>query len=84
MEYLIPLMPLFATLPLAFAAVVIARIIVRSREGGKELRAEVDALRDEIGMLRQAQLEMQERVDFAERMLSQVRAARHDLPAADP
>jgi hypothetical protein len=81
MEILIPFMPLFATLPLALAAVVIARIIVRSREGGKELRAEVDAMRDELGMLRQSQVEMQERLDFTERMLGQVRGARPDLPS---
>lgn len=79
-QYLIPLMPLFGTLPFAIAAVWIARLILKSREGGRELRAEVEAMREEMGMLRQSQAEMLERLDFAERMLSQVREARHDLP----
>jgi len=42
-------------------------------EGGAELHAEVAALKDEVATLRQTQAELQERVDFAERMLAQVR-----------
>jgi hypothetical protein len=79
-QYLIPFMPLFGTLPFAIAAVWIARLILKSREGGRELRAEVEALREEVGLLRQSQAEVQERLDFAERMLSQVREARGGLP----
>lgn len=79
-QYLIPLMPLFGTLPFAIAAVWIARLILKSREGGRELRAELEAMREELGTLRQTQAELQERLDFTERMLSQVREARHDLP----
>jgi len=36
--------------------------------------AEVDALRDEVQLLRKELSEVQERVDFAERLLAQVRA----------
>jgi hypothetical protein len=79
-QYLIPLMPLFGTLPFAIAAVWIARLILKSREGGKELRAELEAMREELGALRQSQSELQERIDFTERMLSQVRDARQGLP----
>ena len=79
-QYLVPLMPLFGTLPFAIAAVWIARLVLKSREGGKELRAELDAMREELGALRQSQSELQERIDFTERMLSQVRDARQGLP----
>jgi hypothetical protein len=79
-QYLVPLMPLFGTLPFAIAAVWIARLILKSREGGKDLRAELDAIREEVGALRQSQTELQERIDFTERMLSQVREARQVLP----
>lgn len=83
-QYLIPLMPFFYTLPFAVAAVVIARIIVKSREGGKQLHADLNAVREEVGELRQSQAEILERLDFAERMLTQVREARHGLPPAGP
>lgn len=81
-QYFVPLMPLFLTLPLAVAAVVIARIFVRSRERGKDPHADLDAIREEVSALRQSQAEILERLDFAERMLTQVREARHGLPPA--
>jgi hypothetical protein len=74
MEFLIPLMPLFGVLPIAVAAVVIARIWSRRRDAplgdletqNQELRAELGAMRDELH-------ETQERLDFAERVLAQQR-----------
>lgn len=74
MEYLIPLMPLLGTLPIAVAAVVIAKMWHRRRDmpladlkaQNQELRAEVSAMRDELR-------ETQERLDFAERVLAQQR-----------
>jgi hypothetical protein len=83
MEFLIPLMPLFGALPLAVAAVVIARMFQRRRDAPvadleaahRELQAELDALRAEFR-------EMHERVDFTERVLAQQRRG-EPLPPAD-
>jgi hypothetical protein len=74
MEWLIPLMPLFGALPIAVAAVVIARLWYRRRDvpvaeldaRNQELRLEVEALRRELQ-------ETQERLDFAERVLTEQR-----------
>ena len=74
-ELLVPLMPLFATLPIAVAAVLIVRSVVRAREGSGALRQELDRLRDEVESLRISQSEIQERLDFTERVLAQIRGA---------
>jgi len=82
MEYLIPLMPLFGALPIAVAAVVIARIWFRRRDipladleaRTHELRAELDAMQVELR-------EAQERLDFTERVLAQQRRG-EQLPAS--
>ncbi|MEO6056872.1 MAG: hypothetical protein ABIQ49_08535 [Gemmatimonadales bacterium] len=74
MEFLIPLMPLFGALPIAVAAIVIARMWYRRRDvplagfdaQNQEMRAELDTLRDELR-------EAQERLDFTERVLAQQR-----------
>lgn len=74
MEFLIPLMPLFGALPIAVAAIVIARMWHRRRDvplagfdaQNQEMRAELDTLRDELR-------EAQERLDFTERVLAQQR-----------
>lgn len=50
--------------------------------GGAELRADITALREELTALRQAQSEILERLDFTERVLSQVRDAHRELPRA--
>ena len=85
MEYLIPLMPLFGALPLAVAAVVIARIWSRRREmpladleaQNHELRAELDAMRAELR-------DAQERLDFTERVLAQQPRGEQLPPAGGP
>jgi hypothetical protein len=41
---------------------------------------QVAELREEIAELRQTQSETQERLDFAERLLSQVRESHRELP----
>jgi hypothetical protein len=74
MEFLVPLMPLFGALPIAVAAVVIARMWHRRRDApvadleaqNQEVRVELDAMRHELR-------ETQERLDFAERVLAQHR-----------
>lgn len=77
---LTPLVPFLAMLPLAVAAMYIANRYFRSREGGSQMKEELEALREEIAALREAQVEMHERVDFSERLLSQLREGRRELP----
>jgi hypothetical protein len=71
--------PFLAMLPPSLAAVWIATRWLKARGAGTELRSEIAALREQVGTLRQAQAEVQERLDFAERMLAQVRE-RPELP----
>ncbi len=78
--FLAPFIPFLAMLPPSFAAVWIANRWLRTRGTTAELLAELKALRDEVGALRQVQAESQERIDFAERMLAQVREGRRELP----
>jgi hypothetical protein len=66
---LVPLMPLFATLPVAVAAAWIVHRVLRHRERMVGSRREVDELRQEIESLAAAQGELQERLDFNERVL---------------
>jgi len=80
-EILVPLMPMFMTLPLAAGAVWIAHLILRSRARQHGSAEAVDALRDEMEALRQGQLELQERLDVTERVLAQVRSGR-ELPGS--
>ncbi len=78
-----PLIPIFAlAIPLAGIVFVGLQKLARTRleearlrAGGVEKAAEADiaALRDEVGELRRELSEVQERMDFAERLLSQVR-----------
>ncbi|MGH7567889.1 MAG: hypothetical protein ACREL9_02800 [Gemmatimonadales bacterium] len=77
---LAPFIPFLAMIPPSLAAMWIASRWLKARTGRAELRAEITALRDEVAALRQAQAEAQERLDFTERMLSQLREARRDLP----
>lgn len=63
-------------IPPSAAAVWIARMWLKSRGTS----ADLVALREEIAEMRQIQADMQERVDFTERMLSQVREAQRELP----
>ena len=80
--WLVPFMPFLAMVPPSLAAMWIASRWLKNRGGGAELRADITALRDELTALRQAQAEIQERLDFTERMLSQVRDAHRELPRA--
>ena len=66
---LTPFIPLLAMIPPSLAAMWIASRWLKS----KGATAEIVALREEIAELRQAQIDMQERVDFSERLLKQVR-----------
>jgi hypothetical protein len=72
--------PFLAMLPPSLAAVWICNRWLKARGAGTEVRSEIAALRDEVGTMRQAQAEMQERLDFAERMLAQVRGGHRELP----
>lgn len=66
--FLGPFIPFLAFLPPSIAAVIIGTRWIKSREGGSEMRAELEALREEMAAL-------QERLDFNERMLGQLREA---------
>ena len=69
---LVPFIPVLALIPPSIAAMWIASRWLKS----KGTAAELAALREEVAELRQAQIDMQERVDFSERMLSQLRETR--------
>ena len=82
MELLIPLMPLFGALPIAVAAVVIAKIWQKRRAVPlADLEADNQEFRAELESLRRDLQETQERLDFAERLLAQQRN-RDALPPA--
>lgn len=74
-----PFIPLLAMIPPSLAAMWIASRWLKSRKTNAELHAELAALREELAELRHIQVDMQERVDFTERMLSQVRESRREL-----
>ena len=73
---LTPFIPFLAMIPPSLAAMWIASRWLKAKGAGAELAA----LREEIAELRQTQIDMQERVDFTERMLNQVRAGQRELP----
>jgi hypothetical protein len=73
MEVLVPLMPLFGALPLAAAAVLIARMWFRHRETSGNLVQQMAEFEARLEALRQAQVELQERAEFTERVLSQLK-----------
>ena len=80
--YLTPFIPFLAMIPPSIAAMWIANRWLRARKGGADLQAEITALREEVAALQQAQVEDQERLDFTERMLSQLRESHRELPKA--
>jgi hypothetical protein len=84
MEYLIPLMPFFGALPIAVAAVVIARIW-RGPRGRPlaELESQNQQLQAEMNTIREELREAQERLDFTERVLAQQRRAEPLPPEAE-
>ena len=73
---LTPFIPFLAMIPPSLAAMWIASRWLKSKGSS----AEIATLREEIAELRQAQIDMQERVDFSERMLKQLREAQRELP----
>jgi hypothetical protein len=80
---LAPFIPFLAMIPPSLAAMWIASRWLKSRGTTAEIRAELTALREEVAELRQAHVDSQERLDFAERLLSQIRENR-ELPRAKP
>jgi Tfp pilus assembly protein PilO len=87
------LIPIFAlAIPLAGIVFVGLQKLARTRLEearlragvlGKEGEAEIAALRDEVGDLRRELGDVQERMDFAERLLSQAREMER-LPGRGP
>jgi uncharacterized protein YlxW (UPF0749 family) len=77
---LAPFIPFLAMIPPSLAAMWIASRFFKTRGMNAELRAEMTELREEVAELRQVQSDMQERVDFSERMLSQLRESKRELP----
>lgn len=78
--FLGPLVPFLALLPPSVAAIIIGTRWIKSREGGSEIRTELEALQEEVTALREGQTELQERLDFNERLLSQLKEGRRELP----
>jgi hypothetical protein len=73
-DLLIPLMPFLGALPIAVAAVLIAKLWRRKRDVPvAELEAQNQEMREELATLRRELTETQERLDFAERVLTQQR-----------
>ena len=71
-DLLIPLMPFLGALPLAVAAVVIAKLWQRRRDAPvADLETQNQEMREELAILRRELTEAQERLDFAERVLTQ-------------
>jgi Tfp pilus assembly protein PilO len=87
------LIPIFAlAIPLAGIVFVGLQKLARTRLEetrlrtgvlGKEGETEIAALRDEVGDLRRELSDVQERMDFAERLLSQAREVER-LPGREP
>ncbi len=77
MELLVPFMPFFGALPIAVAAVLIARMWHGRRDGRNlgDLEAQNEQMREELEGLRRELREAQERLDFTERVLTQQRRA---------
>ena len=74
-QFLAPLIPIVAIL--AFAAVKIARIrATRSELPSGEVTARLEALEGDVHGLHQELAETQERLDFAERLLTKGREER--------
>ena len=81
---LAPFIPFLAMIPPSLAAMWIASRWFKSRKTNAELDAQIASLREEVGELRQAQVDMQERLDFSERMLGQFRESHRELPKGSP
>jgi hypothetical protein len=85
MEFLIPLMPFLGALPIAVAAVVVARIWRGHREHpSADLEAQNEQLQAEMTTIREELREAQERLDFTERVLAQQRRGEPLPPRVEP
>jgi predicted nucleic acid-binding Zn-ribbon protein len=74
-QFLAPLIPVVAII--AFAAVKLARIRAsRPESASADVTARLEAVEHELQGLQQELAETQERVDFAERLLSKAREER--------
>ena len=74
-EFLAPLIPITAIL--AFAAVKIAKLrAARPELPSRDVTARLEALEHDFESLRQELVDTQERLDFAERILSKARDER--------
>jgi predicted nucleic acid-binding Zn-ribbon protein len=74
-EFLAPLIPIAAIV--AFAAVKIARMhATRAESLPSDVTARLEAVEQDVHGLRQELAETQERVDFAERLLTKAREER--------
>lgn len=82
--FLAPFIPFLMMLPPSLAAIWIANRWLKARGTSAQVQAELKSLREELDALRQAQAESQERIDFAERLLAQLRETRRELPKGAP
>ena len=82
--FLAPFIPFLMMLPPSLAAIWIANRWLKTRGASAQFQAELKSLREEMDALRQAQAESQERLDFAERLLAQLRETRRELPKGTP
>lgn len=77
-------MPFLAALPIAVAAVMIAKLWQRRRDAPvAELETQNQEMREELATLRRELTEAQERLDFAERVLTQQRRTERLPDASD-
>ncbi|HTS90239.1 MAG TPA: hypothetical protein VMG41_17235 [Gemmatimonadales bacterium] len=78
--FLAPFIPFLAMLPPSLAAMWIANRWLKTRGTAAHFQAELNTLREQLETLRQLQTESQERLDFTERLLAQVREGRRSIP----
>jgi hypothetical protein len=80
-NWMVPLMPMFAALPLAVAAVAIALIWRRRGEKPLAMLEEQNAeLREELRAMRRELSDAHERLDFTERLLTERGRVPDDQP----
>ncbi len=78
--FLVPFMPLLGGIPIAVALVLVARMWFRHRELRGDLSQQVQDLEARFEALRLSQVELQERAEFAERLLHQVKEGQRLVP----
>jgi hypothetical protein len=78
--FLVPFMPLLGSVPLAVAIVLVARMWFRHRELRGDRSQQVQELTAKVEALQLGQLELQDRAEFAERLLNQVKEGQRLAP----